>query len=488
MTTVSSASTRLCPPGTHDPTKAAPRIRPLRPGWTALRLTLAAVEVVLITVAALVATTFLSNGRPGGELAAVAAIMASPLIVFPLWVSGRYRLEQLSSVRSACTTGVWTALLGGGLSVLAIQVGAQAGSEPVAWAAATWASVGSVVLLHRILVTLWLRRQLARGRLAHRVAVIAPHEPADHAALNRDLAAAREQPCQLNFVRAPRPRSADLRGLDDILARVRELAPDEILILSDPWSTRRAWSSLPQMLGDGVLRKLQRLSYPVTVAWSHGHSEPTFFFTTLVAPPLSETDRLIKRACDLIGASALLLLFVPVFALLALMIKLESPGPVFFVQQRRGLDNVVFDVLKFRSMHVAMCDPSALHLTTRNDPRVTRVGAFIRRWSLDELPQLLNVIEGTMSLVGPRPHPLQAKAGARLYEEVVSDFALRYRVKPGITGWAQVNGLRGSTDTEEKLICRFAYDMEYIQRWSIWLDLKILVRTPLVSMQGENAY
>jgi len=204
--------------------------------------------------------------------------------------------------------------------------------------------------------------------------------------------------------------------------------------------------------------------------------------------PLASMERLTKRIFDLVGASALFVVSLPAFALVALLIRLDSPGPVFFRQRRRGLHNEFFEMIKFRSMHVAMCDPLAHRLTSRHDPRVTRVGGFLRRWSLDELPQLLNVIQGTMSLVGPRPHPLRAKAGEHLYEEVVPNFALRYRVKPGITGWAQVNGLRGNTDSEGKLVRRFEYDMQYILHWSLWLDVKILLQTPLVIVLGENAY
>ena len=208
----------------------------------------------------------------------------------------------------------------------------------------------------------------------------------------------------------------------------------------------------------------------------------------MTEPPPANIERFTKRIFDLVGASALLILALPAFVLIALLIKLDSRGPIFFRQQRRGLHNEVFEMLKFRSMREEVCDPLAQRLTSRDDPRVTRIGRFLRRWSLDELPQLLNVLQGTMSLVGPRPHPLRAKAGERLYEDVVADFALRYRVRPGITGWAQVNGLRGNTDSEDKLVWRFAYDMEYVQRWSLWFDLRIVLQTPRVIVLGENAY
>ena len=151
------------------------------------------------------------------------------------------------------------------------------------------------------------------------------------------------------------------------------------------------------------------------------------------------------------------------FGAIAAAIKLESKGPVFFRQQRYGFKNQLIEIYKFRTMYADAADPDAERLTERNDPRVTRVGAFLRRWSLDELPQLLNVLSGEMSVVGPRPHAVKAKAAGRLYEEVVGEYAVRHKVKPGITGWAQVKGWRGNTGTEEALIERVRHDLEYIE-------------------------
>ena len=208
----------------------------------------------------------------------------------------------------------------------------------------------------------------------------------------------------------------------------------------------------------------------------------------LVPPALRWRDRVIKRALDVVMASALLVFLAPLMAVVALAIKLDSPGPVLFRQPRFGLGCRIFQCLKFRSMRDDASDVLAERLTVEGDPRVTRVGAFIRRTSIDELPQLLNVLTGEMSLVGPRPHPVRAKAGERLYEEVVLDFAKRYRVPPGLTGLAQVTGHRGNTDTEDKLLRRFEHDLAYIRSWSLSLDLSILLRTPWASLRGDNAY
>jgi lipopolysaccharide/colanic/teichoic acid biosynthesis glycosyltransferase len=175
---------------------------------------------------------------------------------------------------------------------------------------------------------------------------------------------------------------------------------------------------------------------------------------------------------------SLLLIFVgPLMALTAILIKLDSPGPVLFVQKRFGFNNEVIGVLKFRTMHIDRADPSGAQRTVRNDPRVTRLGRILRWLSFDELPQLINVIRGDMSLVGPRPHAVAMKAGDRLYGEAVERYLHRHRVKPGITGWAHVSGLRGEVDTLEKAHARVAHDLYYIEHWSPWLDLKILLKT-----------
>jgi lipopolysaccharide/colanic/teichoic acid biosynthesis glycosyltransferase len=178
-----------------------------------------------------------------------------------------------------------------------------------------------------------------------------------------------------------------------------------------------------------------------------------------------------------------------VMALTALAIKLDSRGPVFFKQKRYGFNNELIEVYKFRSMYVEQCDATATKLVEKSDPRVTRVGRFIRKTSIDELPQLFNVVfKGNLSLVGPRPHAVHAKAENRLYDEAVDGYFARHRVKPGITGSAQVNGWRGETDTEEKIQRRVEHDLYYIENWSVLFDLYILAITPLALAKTENAY
>jgi Undecaprenyl-phosphate glucose phosphotransferase len=211
-------------------------------------------------------------------------------------------------------------------------------------------------------------------------------------------------------------------------------------------------------------------------------------FLDVFDKPIGDWDYLIKRGFDLVIATLALIALSPVMLATAVAIRLESSGPILFRQKRYGFNNELIDVFKFRSMRHDLADVDATRLVTRDDPRVTRVGRFIRKTSIDELPQLFNVIAGQLSLVGPRPHALQAKADKRLYQDVVDGYFARHRVKPGITGWAQVNGWRGETDTEEKLQRRVEYDLYYIENWSVLLDLRIIAQTPLSLIHTENAY
>jgi Undecaprenyl-phosphate glucose phosphotransferase len=205
--------------------------------------------------------------------------------------------------------------------------------------------------------------------------------------------------------------------------------------------------------------------------------------------PIADWDVVCKAVFDRIVGALALLMLSPVLLATALAVKLDSKGPVLFRQKRYGFNNELIEVFKFRSMYVDKLDAGATKLVTRDDPRVTRVGRFIRRTSIDELPQLFNVVfKGNLSLVGPRPHALHAKAADRQYDDVVDGYFARHRVKPGITGWAQVNGWRGETDTREKIQRRVEHDLAYIENWSLFFDLYILMITPFALARSENAY
>lgn len=211
-------------------------------------------------------------------------------------------------------------------------------------------------------------------------------------------------------------------------------------------------------------------------------------FLDIFDRPLSDWGQFVKSLEDIALATFVLVLAAPVMLLIAIAVKLESRGPVLFRQKRYGFNNELIEVYKFRSMYIERCDANASKLVTRDDPRVTRVGRFIRKTSLDELPQLFNVLKGQLSLVGPRPHATQAKAADELYDDAVDSYFARHRVKPGITGWAQINGWRGETDTLEKIQRRVEHDLYYIDNWSLFFDLYILARTPLSLVSSDRAY
>jgi putative colanic acid biosynthesis UDP-glucose lipid carrier transferase len=204
----------------------------------------------------------------------------------------------------------------------------------------------------------------------------------------------------------------------------------------------------------------------------------------LCETPFTGTNRLVKRVSDLVLGSAILLLIAPLLAVIAIAVKLSSPGPVLFKQRRNGLDGGEIVVYKFRSMFT-QDDGAVVPQATKDDPRITPLGAFLRRSSLDELPQFINVLQGRMSIVGPRPH---AVAHNEQYRQLIKAYMVRHKVKPGITGWAQIHGHRGETDTIEKMQARVEYDLEYLRNWSLGLDLQIIARTIKLVFFDRNAY
>ncbi|MFB9125635.1 undecaprenyl-phosphate glucose phosphotransferase [Paraburkholderia dipogonis] len=205
----------------------------------------------------------------------------------------------------------------------------------------------------------------------------------------------------------------------------------------------------------------------------------------LAASPITDLRVLPKRVFDRLFALAALTALAPVMLVIAAAVKINSPGPVFFRQKRKGIDGHQFEIYKFRSMKMHKEEHGKITQATRRDPRITAVGAFLRRTSLDELPQFINVLRGEMSVVGPRPHALEHDD---IYKDLVKGYMHRYRIKPGITGWAQINGYRGETDRIEKMMGRVKLDLYYMQHWTFWLDIKIVVLTLWKGFVGSNAY
>ncbi len=241
-----------------------------------------------------------------------------------------------------------------------------------------------------------------------------------------------------------------------------------------------------------ILNALSVLPIPVYLVPDHNvvrylsrsHNIGPIWTAEIKRAPLGVLEQLLKRTVDLIGASAGLLLLSPLMLTTALLIKLETSGPVFFTQWRRGFNGRLFRIFKFRSMTV-LEDGPVIRQATRDDPRITRVGRWLRHTNIDELPQLLNVLRGEMSLVGPRPH---AAAHDGEYERQIAAYAFRYQLKPGITGWAQFNGYRGETRTLDLMSKRIEHDLWYIQNWSLLLDLKILLGTVVHEVLHPRGY
>lgn len=257
------------------------------------------------------------------------------------------------------------------------------------------------------------------------------------------------------------------------------------------------WLCLPLGDRDGIFTVLSALKYsPVNIRlvpdWfslkllNHGISEVVGVpMLDLSASPISGKTWLLKEIEDRLLGLLILVLISPVMLIIAIAIKLTSPGPILFKQKRHGWNGEEITVYKFRSMKVHQENHGQVTQATRNDNRITPLGAFLRKTSLDELPQFLNVLQGRMSIVGPRPHAI---AHNEYYKEVVGRYMLRHKVKPGITGWAQINGFRGETDTLEKMEKRVEYDLYYIEHLSVWLDLKIIVATLFKGFVNVNAY
>ncbi len=403
---------------------------------------------------------------------------------------------QLPRLRYWRVAGIWTALF----SVLIILAFLTKTSEQFSrgWVL-SWYIIGLVgVIGVRAMLAKLMARWQKQGRFLRRIAVIGASDQVgkvldwvnvdqksnyaiagifgveDH--LTPEVAGSRKEEIEISG------------NVEDLIEAVRKGRVDEILVAL-PWTDEEKLLAL--------FRKLSILPVNVRLAPdSIIFRLPQFGFRSLtqvpilnvMRRPLTRGERIYKGLEDRLLGGLFLLLALPWMLLIAVLIKVTSPGPVFFRQQRYGFNNQLFEFFKFRTMYDDQRDMDADAQTTAGDPRVTPLGKILRRWSLDELPQLVNVLRGNMSLVGPRPHAISTKADGQLFEDVVQEYASRHRVKPGVTGWAQVNGYRGETDTEDKIRKRVTHDLYYIENWSLAFDFRILALTLLVVLKGDNAY
>jgi Undecaprenyl-phosphate glucose phosphotransferase len=331
-----------------------------------------------------------------------------------------------------------------------------------------------------------IQAAIADGRVKARRAILIG-DPAHYAEVTEVLADAGVDTLRvLPFpVRSGASDAVSCADLDQtemrrMISLCRRIAADDIIILSTTGNLRASarladfFSELPVSLHMIPVEARDLFS-------THRRGELGALSTVqLLRPPLSAFDRMLKRAFDIAAASSGLLTLSPLLLGVAIAIKLDSPGPSWFWQTRHGYNNRAIRVLKFRTMTLTE-DGHAFTQATNGDPRVTRIGRFLRRTNVDELPQLFNVLMGDMSIVGPRPHPIALN---KMFEERILPFSRRHNVKPGITGWAQVHGHRGQTDTLEKMQHRFEHDLYYIDNWSFMLDIKII----LMTMFSKSAY
>lgn len=369
------------------------------------------------------------------------------------------------------------------------------------WAMSWIASTSILVVLGRVLFSNVTLAWAKQGRFAYRTLIVGVDDNA-RALLDHVTARGGIRTQVVGFVDASTrlPSGKDFQGypvLSDIseaIALLRRNIADEVIVAL-PCSGEN--SKQEQEKVREVVSLLSTAPVPIRLAVDLIDLQfaGCEFTTRAGLPMLKIFDRpisgwsyVIKSIEDQVLALTAVVFVAPLLLLIAVAIKLESPGPVFFKQKRFGFNNNLFEVWKFRTMRTECADAHAETLTTRVDPRLTRIGPFLRKASLDELPQLFNVLRGEMSIVGPRPHALAAKAHGQLYQEAVNCYAARHKVKPGITGWAQVNGWRGETDTTEKIQERVRHDMYYIGHWSLWLDLYIILKTIGVVLRAENAY
>ncbi len=426
--------------------------------------------------------------------AATAAVAAAVLVV-ALQVTDNYsipslraRIRLLPRVFAAWTvafllTAAATSLLGG-----------------IGWAHAQsylfWFALGAVFLLgSRFLIAYGIRNWARNGIMERRAVIVGGGEPAKN--LIRLL---EQQPdndiriCGIFDDRGEQRSPIMVAGYPKLgtvaeLVEFGRMTRIDMLIIALPLSAEARILQL--------LKKLWVLPVDIRLAahanrlrfrpraYSHVGAVPML---DIFNKPIRDWDSVAKRCFDVFFAVIALALVWPIMLATAIAIKATSKGPVFFMQKRHGFNNEVINIFKFRSMYTDMGDPTGRAAVTKGDPRVTPVGRFIRKSSIDELPQLFNVLRGELSLVGPRPHAVLAQARDRAFGDVVEGYFARHRVKPGVTGWAQINGWRGEVDNDDKIKFRTAYDLYYIENWSLWFDLKILFLTPFRLFNTENAY
>jgi len=422
----------------------------------------------------------------------VIAIVAALVITVNFFQLGRlYEFQALTrpSIQIGRLTMSWIAVM---LSLIALAYFTKTSEAfsrafVLGWMAASYA--GFVIV--RLGLLLPIERWRQSGRLSLNVAVIGAGEVGRQ--LVRQIHARGEGQWRIVGIYDDRRTRVppEIEGhpvlgtVDDLVRATRDGTIDEIIVAL-PWrASPRIGEIVKKLKSVPVNVKLCPESLPWNLPVRGFRMVAAVPMLAALERPLSGWSIVVKMLEDRVLAGILVVVLAPLLALIALAIRLDSPGPVLFRQHRYGFNNEAITVFKFRTMFHDRPEDPGVPQARRNDPRITRIGGFLRRSSLDELPQLFNVLRGEMSLVGPRPH---AVAHNEQYAKMIDDYLSRHRVKPGITGWAQVNGLRGETNTPDKMRMRVQYDLYYIDNWSLMFDLKILLLTPFRGLIHENAY
>ena len=457
-----------------------------------LLFTLAASDIALFSLASILATSLLGDGLTMPWALITAAMSIAVLVLmrrrwaYTVRALGRAN-EQVSKVVSTL------------LTVFTVSAGTAhlAGvTFPSPAATLLWLVLALIFLTGtRFLLQPIAHKLTASGRLVRRTIIVGGGPDAE--AVIRELEGDTSHEVQILGIFDDRfdDRSSDsimgyakLGNFDQLEDFCRRSGVELLLITVPVSAEERLLYILKRMFTLSVDVRISALSSKLRLssrAYSYIGNVPVL---TVMDKPLTDWDRVVKNVTDRVIALALLVLASPIMIATAIAVRLDSKGPIFFRQRRYGFNSELIEVWKFRSLRVESQDSNAGTLVTKGDSRVTRVGRFIRKTSIDELPQLFNVLQGTMSLVGPRPHATQAKADQDLYENVVNGYFARHRVKPGVTGWAQINGWRGETDTHEKIQRRVEADLYYIENWSVPLDLYVIAMTPVALFSQKNAY
>jgi len=422
-------------------------------------------------------------------------VAGAALSVLFMQIADCYQIPVLRAPRMAIgsVAGAWALAFG----VMALSLFFLKSGDAFSrfWFAGWFASGLAFLVVERFLLGWGLKTWLRNGVLERRAVIVCGGQRAQE--LIRSLESQPDNDIRILGVFDDRldRRSPDLIAGYPKLGTVPELvefvrlARVDMLIIALPMTAEKRILDL--------LRKLWILPVDIRIA---AHASKLRFrprsyshvgkmaMLDVFDKPITDWDSVAKRAFDIFFSLVAIALLWPVMLGAAIAVKLSSKGPIIFKQKRHGFNNEIINVYKFRSMYTDQGDPTAARAVTKGDPRVTPVGRFLRKSSIDELPQFFNALRGDLSLVGPRPHAVLAQSHDRVYADIVEGYFARHRVKPGVTGWAQINGWRGEIDSDEKIKYRTAYDLHYIENWSLFFDLKILFLTPIRLLNTDNAY